>query len=94
MAFCEASFPERSATRQFRYPLIDRIDANIIRLEATAIPFHDFAVLRMSRLCHYVEEVVEAGHAADIFRRRGPVAVDEARIFDCRIGVRDGLNGD
>lgn len=48
--FCEASFPERSATRQFRYPLIDRIDANIIRLEATAIPVHDFAMLYMSWL--------------------------------------------
>ena len=55
---------------------------------------HDFVVLCMSRPCHCVEELLEAGQAADIFRRRAPFAVDEAWIFDCRIGVCDGLNSD
>ncbi|MBW8298144.1 MAG: hypothetical protein K0M60_00920, partial [Hydrogenophaga sp.] len=58
LAFCEASFSEGSAAREFGYPIIDRIDANIFRLDATAVPVHDFAVLRMSRLCHCVEEAV------------------------------------
>ncbi|MBB6182587.1 hypothetical protein HNQ75_004576 [Rhizobium flavum] len=94
LAFCVTSFSKGSATREFSYPIIDRIDTNIVRLEATSVPGYDFAVLCMSRLCHCVQELLEAGQSADIFRRRAPFAVDEARIFDCRIGVRDGLNSD
>jgi hypothetical protein len=33
LAFCESSLSEGSAAREFGHPLIDRVDANIIRLE-------------------------------------------------------------
>ncbi|OLP56299.1 hypothetical protein BJF92_15515 [Rhizobium rhizosphaerae] len=71
MALCEASFSRGSATRRFGYPLVDGIDGNIVQFEATAITFHDFAILLILRLCHRVEEVLG---------RRVPVAVEEARL--------------
>jgi hypothetical protein len=42
---------------------------------------------------HGVEELIEAGDAADILRRGTASAVDEARIVECGIGGGDRFRG-
>lgn len=94
LAFGEARFAEGSPPRRFCHTLIDHDDADVFRLEATAIPVHGFAMLCMSWLFHRVEDVCEAKQTADSLRQHALFAINEARIFDCRIGIRDGFDDD
>jgi hypothetical protein len=49
-------------------------------------------VLGMARVGHSIEELLEAGNAADILGRGTAGAVNEAGIVECRIGGGDILD--